>query len=633
MAHHTSLLRGREAVRTPRLRASPSVPVWDASICQAARRMSGLNQATLSLSASCLKIMLHHTGSDVEYFSQTKQAWICGRVTLLRGDGLYKLANEDGSVLKDGAVPSCVRPRRKPLAPESRLKHSILKLPTLLTKKTEGKGVSMSISLADDMVESPRTHECGSSPPFSSPLCQLPAAPLDSGDSVRIGSGSLQLPGVAHSPSGHLLAGESLILPRTPLASSTPRVVIDYKATRKGSSPTDMKTHKLGPAAMNTGFQPNPAMIATSDWRGTMAAQRPSPLFDLATRVVDASVELMRRTRGETDVSDSQWLYHGEALTGLLGTADPRAQERSIFMLSTGCQKILAAEQSLVCVPAPAKIFGDIHGQFRDLLLLFEAHGFPSHRGGDIETTAYVFNGDWVDRGAHQLEVVVLLFALKVLYPTRVYLVRGNHEFRSMNTDPQTGFLAQCKLRFGSGGPQIFEACHGAFDWVPIAALVHDSVLVLHGGLGDGSWGLDQLRTVRRPIKCCYDSAVPPCVLAAMWSDPTESDNDMARGVHASPRGVGIQTFGPDVTEAFCRREGVQMVVRAHQFVQEGVKFMHGGRLTTVFSARNYFQRELNDSAFLLLALDHDGDLRVRPKCLLHADNSLYDSWMQTHSK
>ena len=65
-------------------------------------------------------------------------------------------------------------------------------------------------------------------------------------------------------------------------------------------------------------------------------------------------------------------------------------------------------------VGLPAKVFGDIHGQFRDLLLLFGEFGFPSHRTGDVQSTAYVFNGDWVDRGPHQLEVVALLFALKV---------------------------------------------------------------------------------------------------------------------------------------------------------------------------------------------------------------------------
>ncbi len=82
-----------------------------------------------------------------------------------------------------------------------------------------------------------------------------------------------------------------------------------------------------------------------------------------------------------------------------------------------------------------------MHGQFRDLLVLFREYGYPSNRG-DIETVKYIFNGDFVDRGFHQLETVLLLFALKIAYPSRVFLLRGNHEFREQNMqDKQTGKL------------------------------------------------------------------------------------------------------------------------------------------------------------------------------------------------
>lgn len=171
-------------------------------------------------------------------------------------------------------------------------------------------------------------------------------------------------------------------------------------------------------------------------------------------------------------------------------------------------------------MPAPAKVFGDLHGQFRDLLLLFGHHGFPSHYlGGDVETTAYVFNGDFVDRGAHQLEVVALLFALRVLYPWRVFLVRGNHEFREQNIQQGAdGFMESCRAHFcgiarpsgetqhQSGGAaaaaalKAFESVHSTFDWLPLAAMIQDSVLVLHGGIGDGSWGIGDLRNVPRPL-------------------------------------------------------------------------------------------------------------------------------------
>ena len=92
----------------------------------------------------------------------------------------------------------------------------------------------------------------------------------------------------------------------------------------------------------------------------------------------------------------------------------------------------------------------------------------------------------------------------------------------------------------------------------------------------------------------------------------------MAQGVHGNPRGTGIATFGPDITAAFCRREGVAVVIRSHQYVREGVKFMHGGRLITVFSARNYLGAgSANDGGLLLVAPDEEGNLRIRSKRIL----------------
>jgi hypothetical protein len=116
---------------------------------------------------------------------------------------------------------------------------------------------------------------------------------------------------------------------------------------------------------------------------------------------------------------------------------------------------------------------------------------------------------------------------------------------------------------------------------------------------------------------------VPAFLLQVFWSDPSDSDAEMARGVHHNTGRGGtarqrILKFGPDITEAFCARENVQLVIRSHQYVAEGAKFMHSGRLVTLFSARNYFAGTLNDGALLLLSPSDDGCLRVRVKRLVH---------------
>jgi len=88
---------------------------------------------------------------------------------------------------------------------------------------------------------------------------------------------------------------------------------------------------------------------------------------------------------------------------------------------------------------------------------------------------------------------------------------------------------------------------------------------------------------------------VPDCVRQALWSDPAESDEEMYLGVHQNPKIPVRVQFGADVTASFCKREGLCLVVRSHQYVREGVKLMHGGKLATLFSARNYMDGAQND--------------------------------------
>ena len=159
-----------------------------------------------------------------------------------------------------------------------------------------------------------------------------------------------------------------------------------------------------------------------------------------------------QEAKGQPDCRGKHWMKGGAVLAAMLG-ADEEKQAAAITGLAAAAKRVVAAQPSLVRVPAPTKVFGDVHGQLRDLLLLFAYYGSPTHKGGDVQTTAYVFNGDWVDRGPHQLEVVVLLFALKAMYPSKVFLLRGNHEFRDMNESMgDEGFLQHVKTRLPTAG-------------------------------------------------------------------------------------------------------------------------------------------------------------------------------------
>eukprot|EP00277_Geminigera_cryophila_P012643 CAMPEP_0179453636 /NCGR_PEP_ID=MMETSP0799-20121207/37581_1 /TAXON_ID=46947 /ORGANISM="Geminigera cryophila, Strain CCMP2564" /LENGTH=395 /DNA_ID=CAMNT_0021250875 /DNA_START=32 /DNA_END=1222 /DNA_ORIENTATION=- len=387
----------------------------------------------------------------------------------------------------------------------------------------------------------------------------------------------------------------------------------------------------VGRAAISEGLVLEGSLRAPagSDWRGAMAAQRGSEIHALCRQIVQAAQKMVIDCMYEPDMPDRKWKQNGEALSALFGLPhsedlsieEMQRRERRIKAMASETRRLLQAQPTVIRVPVPAKVFGDVHGQLRDLLLLFGHYGFPSHHwGGDIETTTYIFNGDWVDRGAHQIEVVMLLFALKCLYPGRVFLVRGNHEFRSQSISMgPAGFrshLAQLFHHLDDKGESAYEAVHCSFDWLPLAAVVGDVVLVLHGGIGDGSWGVRDLSSVGRPLRDEHDPSVPDCVRQALWSDPAESDEEMYLGVHENPKIPVRVQFGADVTASFCKREGLCLVVRSHQYVREGVKLMHGGKLATLFSARNYMDGAQNDSATLLIAPDGQGMLRVRIKRL-----------------
>lgn len=371
-----------------------------------------------------------------------------------------------------------------------------------------------------------------------------------------------------------------------------------------------------------------------SSWRGAFAAPRTSRERIIAEGVVDEAYALaLEEMQSSEDIYDSEWLKDGKAMKRLLGgEAAPKAQADALVAVVKYATRIVAAEPTVVRVAsAPVKIFGDIHGQLRDLLLLLAHHGFPTHKGGDVESVSYAFNGDWVDRGSHQIEVVLLLFSLKILYPARIFLVRGNHEFRGQSLAMgRFGFYHAVESHFVTMHEAIFEAVHMAFDQLPLGALVANAVFVVHGGIGDGTWGIEDLAAVSRPI--VDERSAPKCVFQALWSDPADSDDDMMRGVHGNPRGENIPTFGPDVTLHFCERERIRIVVRSHQYVPDGCKFMHGGHCVTLFSARNYFNKSSNDSAILLIAHDEQGALRIRAKRLAHVLKATCDKQLHSHS-
>ncbi|KAJ7148321.1 serine/threonine-protein phosphatase PP1 [Mycena filopes] len=242
-------------------------------------------------------------------------------------------------------------------------------------------------------------------------------------------------------------------------------------------------------------------------------------------------------------------------------------QEHEIHYLCTTAREIFLAQPILLELEAPIKICGDTHGQYYDLLRLFEYGGFPPESN-------YLFLGDYVDRGKQSLETICLLLAYKIKYPENFFLLRGNHEAASINRI--YGFYDECKRRHNI---KLWRAFIDCFNCLPVAALIDEKIFAMHGGLSPDLQSMDQIRRIMRPTD------VPDTGLLAdlLWSDP---EKDLT-GWGENDRGISF-SFGADVVARFLHKHDLDLICRAHQVVEDGYEFFAKRHLVTIFSAPNY---------------------------------------------
>ncbi|CCI42081.1 unnamed protein product [Albugo candida] len=256
-----------------------------------------------------------------------------------------------------------------------------------------------------------------------------------------------------------------------------------------------------------------------------------------------------------------------------------------VILILLEMKKLFSSLPSLLRITLPdandahITVCGDTHGQFYDVCNIFHLNGMPS---GD---NPYLFNGDFVDRGSFSFEVVMTLFAMKLIYPKHVHLLRGNHESKNMNKI--YGFEGEIKHKYDETVMLLFTE---VFNWLPLAAVLDNRVLVVHGGLfGEDDVSLEDIEKIERnrePPESGYMSDL-------MWSDPQPF-----AGRGPSKRGIGL-SFGPDITHAFLEYNDLDLLVRSHEVKDEGYLVEHDGKCITVFSAPNYCDQMGNKGAFI----------------------------------
>ena len=243
---------------------------------------------------------------------------------------------------------------------------------------------------------------------------------------------------------------------------------------------------------------------------------------------------------------------------------------------------IFKEQKMLIELEAPLRVCGDIHGQYYDLLRIFEHCGYP----GEFN---YLFLGDYVDRGKQSLETICLLLAYKIKYPLKVHLLRGNHE--SSVTNRIYGFYDECKRRYNV---RLWRNFTELFNYLPVAALIDEKILCMHGGLSPDLRNLSSISDISRPTEI-PDSGL---LCDLLWSDPDKEVLDFDE----NDRGVSV-VFGEKIVQEFNRKNDLDLIIRAHQVVDDGYEFFAQRQLITIFSAPNYCG-EFDNSAGIMIIDD-----------------------------
>ena len=220
--------------------------------------------------------------------------------------------------------------------------------------------------------------------------------------------------------------------------------------------------------------------------------------------------------------------------------------------------------------------------------------------GGNCPRTNYLFMGDYVDRGYYSVETFLLLLCLKVRYPERITLLRGNYESRQISQ--VYGFYDECLRKYGS--INVWRMCTEVFDCMSLAALVEGRYFCVHGGLSPSIHSLDEIRSIDRVIELPHEGGM--CDM--LWSDPEEE----LTGWGSNPRGCGF-VFGGDCVSEFNQTNNLDLICRSHQLVMEGYKYMFDNKLVAVWSAPNYCYRCGNVASIMEVDEHMENEFKVVP--------------------
>ncbi|KAL2136281.1 hypothetical protein VTI74DRAFT_4516 [Chaetomium olivicolor] len=354
------------------------------------------------------------------------------------------------------------------------------------------------------------------------------------------------------------------IPPPSPIQSASIKAGIHDVSAAQASGEVDQVSDQPPSGATNGDMpaQPGQSILVKRDDAPNPVTDTPAP--DAAKD--EASSGIAMSDIKDIDLDDFIKRLLDAAYAGKV-TKSVCLKNAEITAICHRAREVFLSQPALLELDAPVKIVGDVHGQYTDLIRMFEMCGFPPKSN-------FLFLGDYVDRGKQSLETILLLLCYKLKYPENFFLLRGNHE--CANVTRVYGFYDECKRRCNV---KIWKTFIDTFNTLPIAAIVAAKIFCVHGGLSPALSHMDDIRNIARPTD------VPDYGLLndLLWSDPADMEQDW----EANERGVSY-CFGKRVITDFLAANDFDLVCRAHMVVEDGYEFFTDRVLVTVFSAPNY---------------------------------------------
>lgn len=261
-----------------------------------------------------------------------------------------------------------------------------------------------------------------------------------------------------------------------------------------------------------------------------------------------------------------------------LATESAHLNINQIIFVLENVKKVLTTEPIFLELHPSITLVGDVHGQLYDLLRIFDKCGYPPN-------TNYLFLGDYIDRGFRSIETITLLFCYKILYPQKIYLLRGNHEISFVNYC--RGFINDIKKEYGD--ESIWDKFNDIFNYLPIAAIIDDQIFCVHGGITPKLNSFDDIKKIEKPVTADEffngEKFVEGFIVDLLWAECDTKIDDWRPG----PNNLSI-LFGEKALNEFIQKFNLKMVCRGHEVADDGIcyQFSPNNSLLTIFSASKF---------------------------------------------